>query len=208
MSERLDLKQLERKAWTSYFQDGLLDIFLGLALLYLWAGPSFVDPIEPSSLRIATEVGLMAVLIAAFWAGKRYITLPRLGRAKFGAARESRRHKTAAALAAGVLLTVILLIVAIAARRDPAGLGSAFGRAEVWIGLGLALMAGLVIGLGAYFLDFTRGYLHAVLYAAAFAAAEILHEPLGFAVAGCIGVAIGLVYLVRFLRTQPVMREE
>lgn len=31
MSENLNLKSLEKKAWTSYFQDGLLDIFFAIA---------------------------------------------------------------------------------------------------------------------------------------------------------------------------------
>jgi hypothetical protein len=46
-----------------------------------------------------------------------------------------------------------------------------------------------------------------VLYAAAFGAAEVLGAPLGFVIAGCIGVVIGLVYLVRFLHTHPVVKE-
>ena len=208
MSEGLDLKQLERKAWTSYLQDGIWDIFLGLLLLLLWMGPLFLDPIELPAMRMAAETGLTALLILAFWAGKRYITLPRLGRAEFGPARQSRRRKTAAVTAAGVLLTAILLIVAIAARQDPAGLGAAFGRAGAWIGLGFALMAGLVLGAGAYFLDFTRGYLHALLYAAAFAAAEVLHTPIGFLACGAIGLTVGLVVFVRFLRNHPMPAEE
>jgi hypothetical protein len=203
----IDLKQLERRAWTSTFQDGLLDIFLGLLLLLNWAWPSFLAPIEPAGWRVAAEVAVMAALIAAFWAGKRFLTLPRLGRAEFGPARTSRRRKTAAVIGVAALLTGILLFVAIAAQQDPDGLGATLRSGEVWIGAGLALMAGLVIGAAAHLLDFPRGYVHALLYAGAFAAAEILNAPLGFAVAGGIGVVVGVFCLIRFLRDYPVPEE-
>jgi hypothetical protein len=208
VSDDLDLKQLERKAWVSYFQDGLFDIFLGLALLYLWAGDLFVNPIESPGWRILAEIGIMGAFIAVFWAGKRFITLPRLGRAQFGPARQAKRKRTVAVYAAAVLVTVLLWVLALAAQSDQSGLAAVFQDESVWIGLGFAMMAGLVIGMGAYFLDFTRGYLHAVLYAAAFAAAEVLHRPLGFAIAGGIAVVVGVFYLIRFLRAQPVIREE
>jgi hypothetical protein len=204
----IDLKEIERKAWMSYFRDGLLDIYLGLLLLVLWAWPSFLDSIQPAGLRILTEVGVMAVLIAGFWASKRFITLPRLGRAKFGPARQAKRRKTAAVYAAAVLLTVLLWVLVVAAQQNEAGLAAAFRDESVWIGLGFALMAGLVIGLGAYFMDFSRGYVHAVLYAGGFAAAEVLSTPLGFLIAGSIGLLMGTVVLVRFLHAQPVVREE
>lgn len=208
MSTNLDLKQLERKAWTSTFQDGMLDIFLGLLLLLNWAWPSFLAPIEPDGLRIAAEVGVMAALIATFWLGKRFITLPRLGRAEFGPARQAKRKRTAAVYAAAVLVTVLVWVLAVAARGDHPGLAAVLQNESTWIGLGFALMAGLVIGLGAYFMDFTRGYVHAVLYAGAFAAAEVLGTPLGFLIAGGIGTLVGIVVLARFLREQPLDWEE
>lgn len=207
MPQNLDLKQLERKAFRSTFQDGLWDIYLGLLLLLLWAGPLFLDPIEPSWLRLAARVGVMAAAVLAFVAGKRFITLPRLGSAKFGPTRKAKRRKTAAVYAAAVAAGLLLWILAVAAQRDPTGLGAVFRSSHTWVGLSIALMAGLVIGAGAHFLDFTRGYLHAVLYAAAFAAAEVLDTPLGFAIGGGIGLVVGIVCLVRFLRDYPIPEE-
>lgn len=208
MSADIDLKQLERKAFRSTFQDGLWDIFLGLLLLILWAGPLFLDPIEPSWLRLAARAVVMAAAVLAFVAGKRFITLPRLGRAKFGRARQEKRRKTAAVYAVAVAAGILLWILAVAAQRNATGLGTFFRSSQTWIGLGLALMVGLVIGLGAYFMDFTRGYAHAVLYAGAFAAAEVLGTPLGFLIGGGIGALVGIIVLVRFLRVQPLAWEE
>jgi len=100
MSEKLNLKQIERKAWRSVFQDGLWDIYLGLLLLLM--GSSLLLDQLPigEAARLGIYLGLMAVCLVGMWLAKTYITIPRTGRAQFGPARQIRRKKVGIILAA------------------------------------------------------------------------------------------------------------
>ena len=80
MSQNIDLKQIERKAYTSYFQDGLWDIFMGLLMLGMGITIAFESEI------LYGVVLAIAVLVVSV--GRKLITEPRIGRAKFGMARK------------------------------------------------------------------------------------------------------------------------
>jgi len=53
MSQTINLKELERKAWRSVFQDGLWDIFLGLLLLAMAIGALLSDIGVPEAWPMA-----------------------------------------------------------------------------------------------------------------------------------------------------------
>ena len=93
MSEKLNLKELERKAWRSFFDDGLWDIYLGL-LLALMGVSAFMGRMELSEVtHMGIYIGLLIIIMLLMWAAKRFITVPRIGRVKFGAERQKRRIK-------------------------------------------------------------------------------------------------------------------
>lgn len=92
MAQEINLKQIERKAWISFFEDGLLDILMGLLLL-LMVVPNMLSDVFPSkSWQYGTTVALAGLAVVIFWAGKRFITMPRLGRVQFSRA-EGARHE-------------------------------------------------------------------------------------------------------------------
>ena len=77
-----DLKKIESKVWTSYFKDGLWDIFFGLMLLTM-------------GLRTLTDnvlftFGMLAAVLVHIL-GKRWITVPRLGVVRFSETRRKKR---------------------------------------------------------------------------------------------------------------------
>ena len=84
MSHTINLKELERKAFRSTFQDGLWDMYLGFLLLTMGMGP--VLPSLNKSVMWTLVILLMLSVLAwlAFWAGKKFITTPRMGLVKFG----------------------------------------------------------------------------------------------------------------------------
>ena len=100
MNGSMDLKMLERNAWRSYHQDGLWDIYLGLLLwdLALLLNSS-IEWIESDLVRYLAYLVLIGGAFLIFWAGKRFITAPRLGRVKFGPARKRRQLHLALILA-------------------------------------------------------------------------------------------------------------
>jgi hypothetical protein len=91
--QKIRVKEAQQKAWRSVFQDGLWDIYLGLLLLTMGIG-DLLDNMDLTKTRYYTIFfGIYAVSLLLLWAGKRFITLPRLGRVKFGPAGKTRRNK-------------------------------------------------------------------------------------------------------------------
>jgi hypothetical protein len=79
-----NLKEIERKTYMSYHQDGLLDIFAGMYVLGFGLG-IFMDVIWDFGMGvIIIPGGLIAVALPMWIAAKRKITMPRIGFVKFG----------------------------------------------------------------------------------------------------------------------------
>ncbi|MDH5684620.1 MAG: hypothetical protein OEZ20_09175, partial [candidate division WOR-3 bacterium] len=80
----IDLKEMEKKAWRTYFGDGIWDIYLGL----IFIGMGFLavlDKIGASELLRYGQFGLLMSLgIIILTIGKKKITIPRLGYVEFG----------------------------------------------------------------------------------------------------------------------------
>jgi len=86
--EEPNLREIERKAYMSYHQDGLLDIFVGVYILGFGLG-IFTDIIwvdriwEPGFGSIMPAI-LIATILPIWIEAKRKITVPRIGFVKFG----------------------------------------------------------------------------------------------------------------------------
>jgi hypothetical protein len=78
MNAPIDLKEMERKAFQSFYQDGIWDLFFGLMMFAMYTFTLF-DSIENKALRI---LGMLFIeIFAVFFLiyGKKMITAPRLG---------------------------------------------------------------------------------------------------------------------------------
>lgn len=211
MSDIVDLKELEKKAWKSFFDDGLWDIYLGL-LLALMGISGLLDKMALSEGQsMAVYLGLMFVVMGAFIAGKKFITVPRIGRVKFGAARQKKRKKT-------TLVLFISVIVGLAAYWLFAGVNSGkFGQGLPLKTLFPLLYAAnmlIVFGLMAYFMDFERLYFIGMMYALPVPLDRWLYTSYGinldyllFATPAALIVAVGIWYFVRFLKAYPRVQE-
>lgn len=199
MAQGLGLARIERKAWTSYFDDGLFDIFLGVLLLVMGVCDLFRDSLRSRLWEYGAYTVLVGVACLAFWAGKRFITIPRLGRVVYGPARKARRRRTALILVVQIMAGVVLMGILLATLARPSLAGIVFARSALLaVAVGVWVMVGL--GLVAYYLDFTRGYLIAMLYGIGFGGTELLGNPMMFVLAAAVTIAIGAIMLVRFLR--------
>jgi hypothetical protein len=203
MAEKMDLKALEKKAFRSMHQDGLWDIYLGLLLL----GGALAAYLENVGFYPYHYVGYFSVIIIGMVVlifGKRSITVPRIGLAKFGPEREKKRLILIGWVVAVLVLTVALLFMysGTGSGRPPAFLGSA---------VIMLMMVAIFSGM-AYYLDYPRMVVIGVL----FAMAEFLvvwFESQGWgevrfvvaqAIPGAIILAMGLFHFIRFVRTHPV----
>jgi hypothetical protein len=207
MSQNINLKELERKAWTSYFQDGLWDIFLGLLLLAMAISALLSDVGFSESLGMAIFIGVEVLAMLVLWAGKRFITAPRMGRVKFGPKRKAKLNWVGVVLLLSVLVGAGVFVAGLAIRGNrPEWLNAAFFAPAAWV-----VNAIVVFSLGAYFLDFNRLYLIGVLYALSVPLDIMFHEFanvdlsfIAFGVPAIVILIIGLVVFTRFLRDYPI----
>ncbi len=190
MSESLNLKQLERKAWQSLQQDGLMEVSLG-ALLML----SFLAGIA-GERRFFVYI-VMLLLGPLFILAKRYVTVPRMGQVKFGQERKAKQRRLVITVAVAVALTLALLFVAMRG-------SSWIKESHVLFSFGLGGMIALVFMAMAYLKDFPRLYVGGLLIGSAFTVTELLDTPIPLLVVGAILFVVGLTILTRFVRQYPV----
>jgi hypothetical protein len=209
MSTTLNLKQLEQKAWRSTYEDGLWDIYYGLIVICL----SFFAYRPESGYSPANIVFLvvaMAGCYSLFWAGKRWITLPRMGQVKFGPARQKRKATLAIWLGVIVAVQVVLMGIQLIAWEWPQVGEKIFGLLQTpdTERLAVALVGALFVLPGmlliAYFQDFPRGFYIGTLMALAVFLMIWLNQPLYIALIGGLIILPGVVLLVRFLQKYPV----
>lgn len=209
MPEKLNLRELERKAWRSFYDDGLWDIYLGL-LLGLMGISGLLDRSNlTEDAGIMIYIGLLVLVMLAFWAAKRFITVPRIGRVKFGRERKVRRFKTVLVLFASVVFGLVAMLLATTARHDAADFLLRAIIPTLW-----AVNMLVVFGAMGYFLDYQRLYFIGLMYAITVPLDEIFITLTGLRIGlflffgfGSLIVAVGLFYLLRFLRNYPVIKE-
>ncbi len=213
MTTQLNLKEIERKAFRSTYQDGLLDIELGLVVVgmsvFIYRPPGGYSPLN--ILLMLAVVGLANLL---FFAGKKFITLPRMGQVRFGAARKQKKTTLVAIMGVVVLIQVAILGLTVLGWADPqvgAQIKGFFKVSDV-MDLVVAAVGSLFVGpsmiLMAHFSDFRRGYYIAVLMSLAVFLTLYLNEPLYPILIGGMIVLPGLVIFVRFLRKYPLPHED
>lgn len=104
----VNLKEIERKAWRSNFQDGLTDIGLGMMILAFAAAPYL------ESIGIMFPWNILIVAVPAFLVitvGKLVIARPRIGLVKFGHKRQSTQKKLLVLFSFTTVALVTLVIM-------------------------------------------------------------------------------------------------
>ncbi len=191
MNQKTSLREIERKAWTSYFEDGLWDVFFG-ALFLIGGIRSFTDNVWYTLLL------LVPVLMLPI--GKKLVTIPRLGHVKFGPARKLRQVKVFAVLVISVLATLVLLLLP----------HSGLSLPRLPISPIMAAWIAVVFGLLAYYMDFRRLFAYGLLYALSELLWGQFGELIGSIVQTISGVAIlflGIAVFARFVRRYPLPSE-
>ena len=207
MSQTLSLKEIERKAFRSFHQDGLWDIYLGLLLSAMGIGALLTNLriVPDERWAMVPYLGIVVAAMVVLWAGKKLLTAPRIGRVRFAPARKAKFSKVTIALAGSAGVGLVAYVLASAGRGEALSLKTVVP--VMWIVNCLVMSA-----VGAHFLDFPRLCVIGTLYAVSVPAAELLRShglaayasPLAFCVPGMVIVCMGCVLLTRFLREHPV----
>jgi len=215
MSDSVDIKALEKKAWRSTFQDGIWDIFFGL--LFLGFGLSTLAELIDLPENQFFDLGVIIILIPwnmttvlFLYLGKKFITIPRLGFVKFGARRKKTRKRLIIFLIINVVFAFLFLILSFS------GISSMFQLNPLLDPLlvGLLLIT-FPLSIFAFFLDFYRLIFYSILAGLGFFISELFYPLVGslydillsFGLIGIIIFTSGLFYLTKFLRKYPISRE-
>ncbi|MHC4355402.1 MAG: hypothetical protein ACYS0H_22105 [Planctomycetota bacterium] len=208
----LNLTDIEKRAYRSTFQDGIWDIFLGSTLLTLAVIALLSNRGMPEGRQMTVLIVLQAAALAFFIAGKKYITVPRMGFVKFGARRKGKIRKSHVVLLGSAVMGAIAFLVTSQAMRDTP---SERLRLIDFMPLVWAVNAMVVFSLLGHYLDCPRLYGYGVLFALPVPVDRAIKtfvgvnlSPVAFAVPAIVMLAIGVVLLIRFLRTYPGQPQE
>jgi len=203
MTQEIDLKALEKKAWTSYFDDGILDITVGLFILIFGIG---------MTTRFTYLAALSWMAIFFFAGAKKSITLPRVGIVKFSADREKRMKRETS------FYMIFFIITAVMGLLFFMGLTMDISQSIRTLVGNLALLTyEMIIGVGlcfvAYWKQIRRFYLYGALVFILTISIPLFNIPLTehmlfsaayqFIITGTLILIVGLIVLIRFLRKYP-----
>ena len=204
MSTPISLKDAERKAFQSTFEDGLWDVFIGCSFpLQLTIAP-FLSRSMGDLWSSAVFLPFWGAVYLVIWLVRKKVVAPRIGKVEFGPARKSKLKKLSAAL---LIVNVIAFIL---------GIVAALGFRSLPVG-GPPIVMGLTLLIGfssaAYFLDFPRLYVYGLLGALAPPIGEWLYQNMGashhgfpivFGTLAGVMILTGLVTFARFLQNNPL----
>ncbi len=205
MTESSDLKQIEKKAFRATYEDGLYDLCYGTFLLAWAVVPLIRDAGVSLALAALPFLAIPAIILLA---GKKYITVPRMGRARFGEQRLTKATRLFGAGAVMLLISYLLIIMVAVWGIRLSGLRT-LGDMTVPLIESVVVLVG--VSALAYFSEFRRLYLYAFFFAGGIPLAELLYHYVGtpmdeliaFGIPGLAVVVIGLVLLVSFIRKYP-----
>lgn len=203
MVTNINLKELERRAFRSTFQDGLWDIFIGLLFTQFAIAPFLSEWGLGDFWSSAVLFPIYMIVLAAVMLLKKYVVAPRLGKVQFSKKRKSK-------LRISILMTNIILAIGIIAALFFVNLSNLNIQWLFPATFSLILLIGFSVA--AYFLDLTRFYIYGALNSLAVVVGELLYHfagavhhgfPVTFGVTSSIMIIVGGVLYAKFIRKYP-----
>jgi hypothetical protein len=193
----INLKELERRAFRSTFEDGIWDIYLGLVFVIFGFVPFLRTTLGISEgVAITIHIALLVPSIMVLILGKQYITAPRLGTVTFR--KERQRKLSGLKIVLGLSVVVGLITFALISTNQ-------LNISGFW--LVFAGMIIVVMGSMALLMDYNRLFFYAILWAISMpigvwmeGQGMLSDAPMTFIVTGGLAVVVGLVYLQSFLK--------
>lgn len=211
MATELKLKKIEQSAMRSTYQDGLLEICIS-SIIGSMAFMMFI-PVRDDDSWIYQVLAFLGVGTGQliYWAGKRFITLPRLGQVKFGELRRKRSKTMGIILALAVIIQVGIVLLTVGVWAIPTWaekLEQLFPERST-TDMIVAALGALFVGPSmmaiAYFTDFSRGYYISIVMALGVFFMIWFWQPLIQVSAAILILVPGLVSFLRFLRKYPIV---
>lgn len=211
-----NLKEIEKKVYTSVYEDGIWDIFFGFMILGMGLSDWLEVIITGAGLpRIISSLFFPAFSVLIFSLGKKYITVPRMGYFEPSKKQRSNKRKLF-----GLLTITFLIGLGAMLLFSGINLSGETPEWKSWLGgyivpIAITSMVVGTLSLMAYMMHFNRLYLIAILFGAAMFLTEITRSGLGvplnsnisFGIAGTIVLLNGLRLFYNFLKKYPLPTE-
>jgi hypothetical protein len=203
MSQKISLKDAERKVFRITYNDGLWDIFLGCFFL-MWAFAPYLSASLGDFWSSVVFLPFWAVVYLAIRLIRKYVVAPRIGMVKFGQVRKTKLVKfTVVMLVVNIVAFILGLVAALNFGSIPGQMISIF--------FGMTLL--VFFSLAAYLLDFGRLYIYGLLGGLSSLVGEWLWShgyathhgfPITFGTLSGIMIVVGMVVFIRLLHDNPV----
>lgn len=193
MTEPIDIEEIERSAFRSYFEDGLWEIYLG-TLMVTWGVRTITD-IPWFTLMILFAIPIIVL-------GKQFITVPRLGNVVWNKERVNKRIIVLIGIMFALLTTVGIIAVTQSEVVPDVVPGDLY----------FAIMVVVIFGLMAYLMEYWKLAIWGVFMAIGMLVSGFVGSIEGawvMLVLGILTATVGLILLAIFLRKYPklVMEE-
>ena len=210
MSEKISLKEAERKAFGLTYRDGLWDIMIGLTILSVTiSGVLRYNPF-PVPWNYFPVVLVWIIVIPGFYLAKRKITVPRIGLVEFGEPRKKQMKRVTGMMMGLVFFTLVLFLMT---AFSPYKIS--LGNMPSWtVDAVVGLLVGLLFSYMANVMGQPRIHLYGWLLAVSMPLDVILdpgdklNGPYAQMFVGALMLVFGIVLLSRFLRRYPLKQME
>jgi len=194
MNNLSNLKQLEKNIFLSYFQDGVIDITVGL--LFLFNGLMM-------AIGKVQFAGLGVMFILLIVPLKKLFIFPRTGYVKFHITRQRKIQRSAIGFYVGGIAGFLAALFMVHKHFQTSLVND---YAFTLMGLIIALLP----TAGAVITGIKRFYIYGLLILTVFAIEDFTHStaPAGFITFGSIMLVTGIFYLANFIKKYPVPANE
>lgn len=205
MSEKISLKEAERKAFRSTFLDGLNDMLWGVTILSLAASAILRESIDPPWSYLPL-FGVFVIGYPIYFAAKKWVIGPRMGLVKFAPSRRKKISRVRWFMIVLVIITFIVFFMTLLNPGAPVSVKGPYWLVDAIFGLAVIALFSLL----AYALDQPRMHLYGVLLGLSLPFDVILEEtagwdfPLGMFPVGIVMLVVGIVSFTRFMRDHPL----
>jgi len=199
--KKSSLKEVEKKTYMSYHQDGLLDIFVGVYVLSFALGILLLTVTDFTTWFVIPAI-FPAIMVPIWVSAKKQITMPRIGYVKFG----TRGANKLLAIFIGLMVAGLgaFMVLAFASKSQAWALtlrNLIIPNGMIIIGISTAAISSLF----AYTMGLKRLYAYGLLDLTLLLTGQLITIPFGYFLV-TIGLVIlinGFVLLIRFIRKYP-----
>lgn len=203
MAKKASLREIEKKTYMSYHQDGLLDIFVGIYILSFALGIFLLTVMDYGTWFIFPAI-FPALMVPIWISAKRRITMSRIGYVKIGKKGANKLMAILIGLMVGGL--GVFMVFSFASSQ-----GWVLAIRDLVVSNGLiiiGLAAAAISGLFAYTMGLKRLYAYGLLALVLCLAGNYIAFPFEYILLtiGLVVVINGFVLLMRFIQKYPLLQ--